>query len=192
MNKGRNILLIMICMLMVSVLSFFTLFERSNKSGVVDNVRYIVESDSDDIKVLTLYFVEPGKTAQCTVSSDDEGATFFIDDTDYTYRYEEGSVRAYLDGEEAGDEAFSVYSRNLFKTIAKGKDRYLKFYQAGIVALVCAAGGAIILYAEELWHIIYKKGEDEIPEWKDMNGIKIAGGATIGAGAVLLVVFLII
>lgn len=71
-----------------------------------------------------------------------------------------------------------------------GKEQMLKIWQAVVVAVICFSGGAVIMLAEELWHIIYRKDSEEIPKWSDMNGIKAGGGAIIAAGVILFFIFL--
>ena len=195
MNKGRNILLIMICLLSVSVLAFFTLFERNNTQGVADGVRYIVVSEQDGVKTLEFYFEEPGRVETGVASDDGEVVTVSVDGSDFSYTVDktEFAVTAFKDGAKTDDpEAFATYSEKLIRMIVKGKDRFVKFWQAAIVAVVALAGGLIILFAEEIWHIVYKKGEDEVPEWKNMNGIKAAGACVIAVAVVLLVIFILI
>jgi len=196
MNKGRNILLIMAALLTVSILSFFTLLERGNTNGVVDDVRFIVDSDSDGVREISLYFKETDKIEKLVATSDEEGVTFVFGDYEYKYRVSNDglTIKAYdEDGNEVtSEEPFELYTKNLFKTMVVGKDKFLKFWQALIIFAIVAAGGAVIVFAEEIWHIIFKKGEDVIPKWSDMNGIKVAGGVVIGIGVVVFIILLII
>ena len=193
MNKGRNILLLMIVMLGVSVLAFFTLFERSNTNGVVDGVRYIVVSENDGIKAIKFYFEEPGRVE--TGESTDAGdfVVFNIDGAGYKYTVskETFEVSAVSTG-ESEEGPFDTYSEELFRTMVKGKEKFMKFWQAIIVAVICLAGGLVILFAEEIWHIIKKKGPDEIPQWKDMNGIKWIGGGVIALGVGVMILFVLL
>lgn len=193
MNKGRNILILLGCLLCVSLLSFLTLFQRSNNSGVVDRVRYVLESDEEESgRSYSFYFVK-GDSVQATAAEDSESWTVTVTGCPYVYTVEKssGTVRAWRDGQESGEEAFSLYTEDFFRTMLLGKDRLLFFWQAAIVAVVVFAGGAIILYAEELWHILKRTPESvAIPQWSDMKGIKIAGGCVIGAGVLILILFL--
>ncbi|MBR5059945.1 MAG: hypothetical protein IKX06_04140 [Clostridia bacterium] len=191
MYKGRNVLLVMICLLGVSILTFLTLFERSNTSGVADGVRYIVASEEDGVKYLEFYFKDPDVKATGTATDAGNLVIFTIDGSDCTYTVDKETLEVGVTGGGEGDP-FGVYTQKLFRLMVKGKDRFIKFWQAIIVGVVALAGGAVILFAEEIWHVIYKKRGDEIPAWKDMNGIKIAGGAVIGAAAVLLIIFILI
>lgn len=193
MNKGRNILILLACLLCVSILSFLTLFERNNTSGVVDNVRYVLKSDSEEEgRIYFFYFVEK-ESVQATAIQDVETWFVTVEDCPYVYNVAKGTgeVRAFLNGQEAGDEAYELYTREFFRVMFVGKDRLLYLWQALIVAVICFVGGSIIMYAEEIWHILKRTPEEvAVPKWSDMKGIKIAGGCVIGTGAVLLLLFI--
>ncbi len=178
----------MIVLLCVSVLAFFTLYERENNGGVVGNVRYIVDSRQDGVKELTFYFVEKGLTKSCSAVDDASGVTFTVEDCEYVYRYdtETGEVTATPES----PDAFSVYSEKLFKRIVDGSEKFMKFWQAGVVALICLCGGMIIFYAEEIWLQKHKKDGRE-PVWSDMNGIKALGGGVIALGVIVMILFII-
>jgi len=194
MNKGRNILLLLTCLLCVSILAFFTLFQRENTSGVVDNVRYVLDSQENGEKHYGFYFVE-GESVKATATEDGDMMNITIDGYEYTYRVNKNTGQSIClkDGQLVrGDEGFSLYTRDFFKTMAVGRERLLELWQAVVIAVLCFTGGAIILYAEELWHIVYKKDKNEIPEWKDMNVIKYVGAGIIAAGVVLFIIFLFI
>lgn len=192
MYKGRNILLIMICLVGVSLLTFLTLFERSNTGGVADGVRYIVVSEEDGVKTLEFYFKDPDKKSTGTATDAGDVVIISIDDSEFTYTVDKKTFEVGVKPGEGTGDPFAVYTEKLFKLMVKGKDRFIKFWQAITVGAVALAGGAVILFAEEIWHIIHKKGEEDIPEWQDMRGIKVFGGAIIGAAAVLLIVFILI
>jgi len=49
MNKGRNIFLLMIALVCISLLSFLMLFESSRTKGVVDDVRFYQVSVDDRV-----------------------------------------------------------------------------------------------------------------------------------------------
>jgi len=191
LNKGRNILLIMIGLLLVSVLSFFTLFERSNTTGVVGDVRYIVDSENDGVKTLNFYYVEPGVVKTCTAVETDDEVTFTIEDCDFVYTYNKVTKDVSATSSISEEYPFQTYHKDLFKQIAEGHDRFLKFYQAGIVAVLCVIGGAMIIYAEEIWLFIHRK-EDRTPKWKDMNKIKLIGGGVVAVGIVIMILFILI
>ena len=288
MNKGRNIFLLLMCLLCVSVLTFLSVFQRGNRSGVVDDVRYVLENEDivsyydfltegtdkhtetriseddkfyyvsidgceysykmnktdekiislkdgkeinstaayetyskelferilsyketsgevdgisfefkykDTVKAYKFYFKEKGNVVSASVSEDNENWFINVAEHKFSYTVEKstGKVNAFEGGTlTEAPEAFNVYSRDFFKQMMLGREKVLTVWQAVVVALLVFAGGAVILYAEELWHIVYKKGEDEIPQWKDMNGIKYAGGGIIAAGVIALIVFIII
>lgn len=186
MNKGRNILLILTCLLTISVLSFFTLFERNNNGGVVDGVRYILDSEEDGVRTYTFYFEDPDVTADCMATVEEEKITYLVGDVSYVYAFGSDTVTA------SDDNAFGTYSEDLFRQMSVGKEKFMKYWQAAIVFAICFAGGAIILNAEEIWHVIHRKGEDEWPEWDEMKGIKITGGAVIAAGVILMIIFVLV
>ena len=193
MNKGRNILLLMIVMLGVSILTFLTVFERNNTGGVVDGVRYVVVSEQDGVKSLKFYFPDPGRVDTGEAFETDELVVFSIDGCgyEYTVNRKDLEVTEKRSG-ETSEGPYDTFSKELFKTMVKGKDKFIQIWQAVTVGLICLAGGLIILFAEEIWHVIKKKGPDEVPRWKDMNGIKWAGGGVIASGVVLLIIFLLI
>ena len=195
MNKGRNILILLICLLCVSILSFLTLLERNNTSGVVDNVRYVLESDDEESgRIYSFYFVEQ-ESVQATAFDDAETWFVTVEGCPYVYTVVKGTgeVHAFLNGQEAGKDAYAVYTQELFQTMFIGKDRILYLWQALIVAVICFAGGAIIMYAEEIWHIIKRTPEEvAVPKWSDMKGIKTVGGCVIGAGVVVLLLFVLL
>lgn len=191
MNKGRNILLIMVVLVGVSILAFFTLFERENMSGVVGDVRYIVESEEDGTKELTFYFTTPGLTKTCTAVDSGDNVIFTVEDSEFVYGYDKVKDETYVVSGPDDQYPFQTYNKNLFRTIVKGHDRFMKFWQAGVVAAICLIGGAIILFAEEIWGFIHRKEQKE-PKWSDMNGIKIAGGGIVALGVILMIVFIVI
>ena len=194
MNKGRNILLLMIVLLGVSILTFFTIFERDNKNGVVDGVRYIVESEQDGIKTIKFYFHEKDRVEEAEAVDNGDRITFTI--KGYGYRYEVDKKTYEVTETETGGEItespYKTYTKALFKQIVRGKGKFVQIWQSIIVGVILIAGGLIILFAEEIWHIIKKKGPDEIPKWKDMSGIKWAGGGVIALGAGLFLLFILI
>ncbi len=194
MNKGRNILLLMIVLLGISVLTFFTIFERNNKNGVVDGVRYIVESEQDGVKTLKFYFHDKDRVEEAEAIDNGDTVTFTISGYGYSYEVDKKtySVTEKETGGEITESPYKTYTKALFKQIVKGKGKFVQIWQSIVVGVILLAGGLIILFAEEIWHIIKRKGPDEIPQWKDMNGIKWAGGGVIALGVVLLLVFVLI
>ena len=73
-----------------------------------------------------------------------------------------------------------------------GQEPFITISQAVIVAFFAACAGLIIGKAEELWHILYRKDENEYPKWEDMNGIKRVGIGIFIFDAILLVIFIAI
>lgn len=194
MNKGRNIFLLMTFLLGVSILTFFTVFERNNNSGVVDGVRYYVRSRNDGITAVEFYFPDPGRKEEAEVV--DRGDCVTVSIRGYGYEYsvdkETFEVTEELTGEDPGEGAYDTYSEKLLKTLVRGKEKFMKIWQAIIVGAVAVIGGLIILFSEEIWHIVRKKGPDEIPKWKDMTGIKWVGGGFLILALGLLILFVLI
>ncbi len=230
MNKGRNVAILMGCLLVLSLLTLLTRTFGDNRTGVIDNVRYVRDSDPANSDVLyEFYFV--GDEVMQGVLSQDESGTYNIvvslrvpierDESEidvdindevpdytlvpYAYSY---SVRGETkkaaevtyseidpDGGEIygkDEEPFGRFSKNVFKTMIFGKKPLVSVLQAVIVAAIAAGGVLIIFFAEELWHFFNRKGEDEIPEWHDMDIYKRVGGVIIALSVVLLIVFIII
>ena len=229
MNKGRNVAILMVCLLVLSLLTLLTRTFGDNHTGVVDYVRYVRDSGTGsggDVTLYEFYFVDTRVMEGRLTQSDDgvyqivmniripverDESEIDIDQTDempdytlepyaYTY-YVSGETKktAQVDYElvEGFDEnyeeaPFERFSKNVFLTMIFGKKPLLTVTQAIIVAAVAAGGALIIFFAEELWHFFKRKGEDEIPEWHDMDIYKRIGGAVIGAAVVLLIVLIII
>lgn len=182
----------MAILLTVSILSFLTLFERGNTNGVVDNVRFIVDSETDGVREISFYFEEPGVVKKCTATALENGdVSFAIEDSDFTYYYNSKDDAVTAKGDDAKGDAFSVYSEKLFLRIAKGPEKFMKFWQAGIVFVISMAGGAIILWSEELWLFIHRKDERE-PKWEDLKGIKRIGAGVIALAVIVLILFIIL
>ncbi len=202
MNKGRNIFILMIACVCVSLLAFLTLLERGNTKGVVDGVRYYLASTEDDVKTYEFYFAKDDMTSAEVTENASGEHTFIFEDWSYIY------VVSGTDRENCKVEAipmsgpdlntnnqvkpFDKYSEDLFKVMVFGKKDVLSLWQAVIVAFIAVIGGCFILFAEELWHIFKRKGKDEYPEWKEMNIYKYIGGGTIAFAVVLLLLFVFI
>lgn len=92
MNKGRNIFLLLVCLLCISVLAFFTLFQRSNTSGVVDDIRYVLDSDEDGVKIYSFYFIKE-ESVKATVTDDAESWYIKVENCIYNYRVQKEAVK---------------------------------------------------------------------------------------------------
>lgn len=227
MNKGRNVAILMVCLLVLSLLTLLTRTFGDNHTGVVDYVRYVRDSGTDaDVTLYEFYFVDTQVMEGRLIQSDDgsyeitvnvripiqrDESEIDIDQTDempdytlepyaYTY-YVSGSDKktakvdySYVEGfdESYAEKPFQRFSKNVFLTMIFGKKPLLTVLQAIIVASIAAGGALIIFFAEELWHFFKRKGEDEIPEWHDMDVYKRTGGIIIGVAVVLLIIFIII
>ncbi len=219
MNKGRNIMLILCCLLVIGCLTFFARTKASNASAVVDDVRYVLKSSENDVKNYEFYFTDD-VVMTGTLHSDKEASTLYLyirgeyDETladyytdSYEYYYvikgdsrDNATVEWFVDENAESLENATVYpdspyerfTENVFVSMLFGTEAYISISQAFIVGLLAFLGGIIILKAEELWHIIYRKKEDDTPAWKDMNGIKRVGIGILIFAAVLLIVFIVI
>ena len=56
MNKGRNIMILMCCLLLLGLLTFLARTKANNYSAVVDDVRYIMKGAEDNVKNYEFYF----------------------------------------------------------------------------------------------------------------------------------------
>ena len=126
---------------------------------------------------------------------------YYTEPYEYTYKiYGTEKDNTYIEWEytEDIDEAlklnkpYEVFSEEVFKTMVFGQEPFISISQALVVAIFAAGAGLIIGKAEELWHIIYRKNEDDYPAWDDMNGIKRVGIGIFIFDAILLVIFIAI
>lgn len=138
--------------------------------------------------------------SEIDIDQNDEVPDYTLEPYAYTY-YIKGENKKeaevsweYAEGFDGSfpEKPFERFSENLFLTMIFGKKPIINVAQAIIVASVAAGGALIIFFAEELWHFFKRKGEDEIPEWHDMDIYKRIGGIIIGLAVVLLIVFIII
>ena len=227
MNKGRNIAILMACLLVLSLLTLLTRSFGGNDTAVVDNVRYV--RDSDALSTVTLYefyFVgtevmegdleqlDDGRYRftlryripiersedEIDIDQNDELPDYTLEPYGYTYYLTGDSEKTaevtweYAEGfgPEFGEQPWERFSPKVFKTMIFGRKPPLSIPQALLVAAIAAGGALIIFYAEELWHFFGRKGEDEIPEWHDMDKYKRIGGIVIAVAVLLLIVFIII
>lgn len=215
MNKGRNFFILMACLLVLGMLTFLTQTRTRNSSGVVDNVRYILKSSINHVKNYEFYFTDD--TVMIGTLEKNENhyrLTVYIRDTydetiqeyltqPYAYYYVisgsdkkgasvEWHYREDLPAEEQENAPYERFTEQVFLSMIYGKDSYINIWQAILVALFAVLGGTIIAKAEELWHILYRKREEEDPVWEDMNGIKRGGVAVLILDAVLLIVFVVL
>ena len=58
MNKGRNLIVLMCCLLVLSLLTFLAKSRNTNKNAVVDDVRYVKVASNDNVTKYEFYFVE--------------------------------------------------------------------------------------------------------------------------------------
>ena len=213
MNKGRNIMILMCCLLLLGCLTFLTRTKSQNYSEVVDDVRYILKSSTDSVKNYEFYFkdeivmtgvmetTEEGTIINIYIrESYDETLQDYLTEP-YAYYYTVSGTEkdnavvewGYIEDIEDSQKLNKPYERftpEVFKSMIYGTEPYIAIWQALTVAVLALAGGAVILKAEELWHILYKKSEDEYPAWEDMNGIKRVGIGILIFNALLLILFI--
>jgi len=244
MNKGRNIAIVLACLLCLSLLTALVVLSGSGRNGVVDGVRYMkVASSEVDTKYSFYHRLEDkekliSQSNHFTFRKDaneiirsivsegsitKDGDNYFIYITDYKFSYEltgsdrdDATIIAYnnessseLSSKDSSDlssesstelssetstdvnSAFDIYSKELFITMVFGKRPLLTVSQAIIIASIIIMGGLLIGYAEELWHIVYKKHSDEDPKWEELNIFKNTGKALFVLAAIILMVFLL-
>ncbi len=226
MNKGRNVAILLGCLLVLSLLTLLTRTFGDNRTGVVDYVRYVRDPDPDRPgTIYEFYFVgtevmegaleqlDDGRRRitvdvrvpkavpeQESRETGDKGDEYTLEPYGYTY-YVSGEDKAsaevtweYAEGFDGSfaEEPFGRFTPDVFLTMIFGKKPLITVLQAVIVAAIAAGGALIIFYAEELWHFFNRKGEEEIPQWHDMDVYKRTGGAVIGVAVALLIVFIII
>ncbi len=228
MNKGRNVAILMGCLLVLSLLTLLTRTFGDNHTGVVDNVRYVRDSDPENAETLYEFYFVGTEVMEGVLTQEDDGrykivvslripierdeSEIDIDPNDELpdYTLEPYAYTYYVKGEEKKtaevtyelssepdtvlktEKPFERFSKNVFLTMLFGKKPVMSVLQAVVVAAVAAGGVLILFFAEELWHFFNRKGEDEIPEWHDMDIYKRIGGIIIGVAVVLLIVFIII
>ena len=201
MNKGRNIFLLMITLACISVLSFLMLFESNRKSGVVDDVRFYQKSVEDRLYTYEFYFKEGEKIDAEVFHNADGNYEVTIDYCDYTYlisgtNRDNAVVTETLLPGAADDgvvsEPYEVYTKDFFITMMFGKEDLLAFWQAVVVFVIGLLGALMIMYAEELWHIVKKKDKDDYPKWEELTIYKQIGIGLIVLAVVVLILFLVL
>lgn len=213
MNKGRNLAIIMCCLLVLSLLTLLAKTRGSNMSGVVDDVRYIKQSADNDIEKYEFYFIEDFVMV-ARVTKSPEGIKIdishrgeYIKETDdyeilgdYDYYYvvegtnkENAVVTAYKNEgfENTTKDPHEYFTDDFFLTMIYGKDPFISVIQAVIVAAIAAVGGLIIGKAEELC-VFFKREKDYCPKWEELGIYKKIGGGILAVAGVVLIVFVII
>lgn len=199
MNKGRNIAIGLLCLMCISLLGFLVTLNKDNSTGVVDNVRYYLTASAEGIKQYDFYFTDMEKMSG-TMTVNEEETEYTIAIEDYPYRYvingereKDAEVSYYTTDEEeaAGVSPYGTFTEAFLLAMVYGAEPVLKMTEALIVAFIAACGGLIIGKSEELWEYFNKDVTKEFPEWEDMGKYRIAGGCVIGAGAVLLILFVL-
>ena len=208
MNKGRNIAILLLCLICLSVLTFLTTLNRTNNSGVVDNVRYSLVTTLEETKEYEFYFIEDdvmkGKLISQSYKDDNGNVTtqeysLIIEDHPYTYlvtgfEKDEALVEYFpVDEEnETKKEPFELFTEDFIKSMIYGAPPVLSVTQAIIVAVIAIIGGLILGKNEDLWSYFNKDSDKEFPEWEDLKKYKVVGGCFLGFAAFLLLFFVII
>ena len=213
MNKGRNIMILMCCLLLLGLLTFLARTKANNYSAVVDDVRYIMKGAEDNVKNYEFYFkddkVMVGKlihTAECSQLQvsvrgeyNEDLQEYYTEPYEYTYKiYGTNKDNSYVkweytdtySQENVKNKPHEIFTADLMRTMMFGEEPFISIFQAFVIGVIALFGGLIIGKAEELWHILYRKGEDQIPAWEDMTGIKRVGIGVLIFDAVLLIVFI--
>ena len=208
-------MIILCCLLLLGLLTFLSRTKSNNYSDVVDGVRYIMKGAENNVKNYEFYFKDDKVMTGSLIHNaeyselkiyirgdyDKTLNDYYTEPYEYTYKiYGTEKDNTYIEWEytEDIDEAlklnkpYEVFSEEVFKTMVFGQEPFISISQALVVAIFAAGAGLIIGKAEELWHIIYRKNEDDYPAWDDMNGIKRVGIGIFIFDAILLVIFIAI
>lgn len=137
------------------------------------------EDEEEDEDALNYYTVPYGYSYIISGTS--------LKDAKVSWEYAEG-----FDETNVTEKPFERFTKKVFKTMVFGSTPLVTVPQAIMVAAIGVGGALIIGYAEELWHFVKKKGEDEDPKWEELTVYKRIGGGIIGFAAALLILFVII
>lgn len=218
MNKGRNIIIILCCLLLIGVLTFLSRTTGNNSSAVVDGVRYILKGVENNTSNYEFYFTDDTvmtgrliRDAECATLKisvrgepiKSEGNIIDYESTDFEYVYKiygtnksnsyiNWEYSEYISDDLKANKPYEVFSEDVLTSMVFGNEPLISIIQALVIAVFAVIGGLIIGFAEELWHILYKKSEDEDPAWDDMNGIKRVGIGIFVFDAILLILFVIL
>lgn len=214
MNKGRNLIVLMCCLLVLSLLTFLAKSRNTNKNAVVDDVRYVKVASNDNVTKYEFYFVEDFVMVGIMSTLEDGSKKInishrgdYIEETDeyeilddYEYYYtvsgtkkDNAVVNHYLHEEyqDSTKDPHEYFTDEFFLTMVYGKDPFISFWQAVIVAAIAAVGGIIIGKSEELC-VHFRKDKKEYPTWEEIGLYKKLGGAVLIIAAIVLIVFVII
>lgn len=214
MNKGRNLAILMACLLSLSLLAFLTRQTDAKRTAVVDRVRYIQEvTEEGELVQYSFYFVGDRVMEGHLNQQDDgtrvitiyerippKGEEYELEPYGYVYSIQGNSLKdgkvtwAYAEGfdETFEEEPFERFSQKMFLTMMFGRSPLVSIPQAVLVAIIAAAGALIIFYAEELWHIVRRKRPEEDPKWEEMTIYKRVGAGIMIGAAVLLLIFVLV
>lgn len=199
MNKGRNIFLLMITLVCISILSFLMLFESSRTKGVVDDVRFYQTSVEDRLYMYEFYFEKGDKVTAEVFENADGEFEVTIENWDYFYvvtgtNRDNAVVTEILlpNAEDDGiiEKPYDLYTKDFFVTMMFGKEDLLAFWQAVVVFVIGVIGALVILFAEEIWHVVKKKEKDDYPKWEELTVYKRIGVGIIVCAVIILIMFL--
>ncbi len=207
MNKGRNIAILLLCLVSLSLLTFLTTLNRSNKSNVEDNVRYKLVITNDNVKEYEFYFIEDEMKTGSLISDFEytkggdlisQSHTLYITDHPYKYTVTGNSKKeAELVYEFTGEETekdikpYELYTEKLILSLIYGAKPVLSITEAIIIGFIAIIGGLILGKAEDIWTYFNKDTEKEYPDFSDLKKYKITGISALVFAVVLLLVFLI-
>ena len=214
MNKGRNLVVLMCCLLVLSLLTFLAKSRNTNKSAVVDDVRYIKIASNDNITKYEFYFVEDFVMVGRVSTLDDGSKQIIISHRgeyieeideyetldDYEYYYivsgttkNNAVVNHYLHEQYADStkDPHEYFTDDFFLTLLYGKEPFVSFLQAVIVAAIAGIGGIIIGKSEEIC-VRFRKNDKEYPTWEEIGVYRKLGGGVLIIAAIVLIVFIII
>ena len=173
MNKGRNFFILMSCLLLLGLLTFLTRTKLENRSGVVDNVRYILKSSVNNVKNYEFYFTDD-MVMTGTLENADGSYTLHLyvreayDETlqdyltqPYAYYYTvSGSQKSNAavewhyeeDAEEAQKtgEPYERFTERVFISMIYGTDSIITIWQAIAVAIIAVTGCYAQLRPQEI------------------------------------------
>ena len=174
MNKGRNIGILILSLVALSLLTFLVNLNRSNSSGIVDNVRYYQTESTDESRTYEFYFVE-GDNMTGTLYTGDDSYSVVINDYDYSYTLtgtsrEDAKVTAASIEDDADlSKAYDLFTEDFLISMVYGGVPVLSVTQAIIVAVIAIAGALILGKNEEIWAFFNKDESKEYPEYSELK-----------------------
>lgn len=185
MNKGKNIVILLACLLCLSLYTFLLFSNAQKRAGFVDDVSYSLQGTKDGIKTFMLQN-DPKNTVTVERSSPNEWDVSFENES-YTVKGNRNNMIT-----TPYDEKNQNVSKSLLSELVFGSPPIINLTQAVITIVIGLIGVSSISKAEELWYIVYKKDKSLYPKMDEIFIFKAVGGIIVGIAVVLLVVFIII